>query len=53
MHQELVNQLTSTFFSACFGFWRWLERQNALKALTDDPTPPVDEGTRPRNADDR
>ena len=35
VHQELVNQLTSTFFSACFGFWRWLERQNALNALTD------------------
>ena len=32
IHQELVNQLTSTFFSACFGFWRWLERQNAIEA---------------------
>ena len=33
--QTLVNHLTSTFFSACFGFWRWLERQDALSALTD------------------
>jgi hypothetical protein len=37
VHQELVNHLTSTFFSACFGFWRWLGRQDALEALTDDP----------------
>ncbi len=36
VHQELVNQLTSTFFSACFGFWRWLERQDAMHALGDD-----------------
>ena len=41
IHQELVNQLTSTFFSACFGFWRWLQRQNALQALGDlDRRPP-------------
>lgn len=39
IHQELVNHLTGTFFSACFGFWRWLERQNALNALVDDPAP--------------
>ena len=35
IHQELINQMTSTFFSACFGFWRWLERQDALHALGD------------------
>src|SRR5690349_20162023 len=35
IHQELVNHLTSSFFSACFGFWRWLERQNAMQALGD------------------
>ena len=32
--------MTSTFFSASFGFWRWIERQNALNALGDpDPSP--------------
>jgi hypothetical protein len=36
IHQELVNKLTSNFFSACFGFWRWLERQDAIQALADD-----------------
>lgn len=40
IHQELVNQLTSSFFSACFGFWHWLERQNALHALGDPESPP-------------
>ena len=35
IHQELVNHLTSTFFSSCFGFWRWFERQTALDALGD------------------
>jgi hypothetical protein len=35
IHQELVNQFTSTFFSACFGFWRWMQRQNAMHALGD------------------
>jgi hypothetical protein len=40
LHQELVSQLTSSFFSACFGFWRWLERQNALLALGDPKSPP-------------
>ncbi|MBV8269348.1 MAG: YbjN domain-containing protein [Planctomycetaceae bacterium] len=35
IHQELVNQLTSTFFSACFGFWRWMRRQDAMHALGD------------------
>jgi uncharacterized Zn-finger protein len=39
VHQELVNQLTGTFFSACFGFWRWLKRQNALDALGDPDEP--------------
>jgi uncharacterized Zn-finger protein len=41
IHQELFNQLTNTFFSSCFGFWRWLERQDALHALgePEDPTP--------------
>lgn len=41
VHQELVNHMTSTFFSACFGFWRWLERQDSLNALgdSDDVTP--------------
>ena len=44
IHQELVNHLTNTFFSACFGFWRWLERQDALNALGDDlPEPLTDE----------
>ena len=37
IQQELVNHLASTFFSACFGFWRWLERQDALHALGDGP----------------
>ncbi len=38
--------MTSTFFSACFGFWRWLERQDALHALGDDIEPDAipDEG---------
>ena len=35
VHQELVNQMTTTFFSACFGFWKWLKRQDALSALLD------------------
>jgi hypothetical protein len=40
LHQELFNQLTSSFFSACFGFWRWLERQDDLHALGDpEPSP--------------
>jgi hypothetical protein len=39
VHQELVNQITGTFFSACFGFWRWLKRQNALDALGDVDEP--------------
>ena len=42
LHQELVSQLTSSFFSACFGFWRWLERQNALLALGDPESPMTD-----------
>jgi hypothetical protein len=37
VHQELINHVSSTFFSACFGFWRWLKRQNALNALGDEP----------------
>jgi Putative bacterial sensory transduction regulator len=43
VHQELVNHLTSTFFSACFGFWRWLVRQNAISALVDVEDGPDDE----------
>lgn len=43
VHQELVNQLTSTFFSACFGFWRWLERQDDLEALSEPGLPPGSE----------
>ncbi len=43
LHQALVSQLTSSFFSACFGFWRWLERQNALLALGDPEFPPSPE----------
>jgi hypothetical protein len=39
VHQELVSQLIGTFFSACFGFWRWLKRQDALHTL-GDPDPP-------------
>lgn len=35
--QDLVNHLTSTFFSACFGFWRWLGRQEVLDSLSDGP----------------
>jgi hypothetical protein len=43
IHQELVSQLTSTFFSASFGFWRWLERQKALETLGDpEPSPSND-----------
>lgn len=41
IHQELINQLTSLFFSSSFGFWRWMERQNAIDNLgapeKDDP----------------
>ncbi|WP_435017782.1 YbjN domain-containing protein [Tundrisphaera sp. TA3] len=46
IHQELVNHLTNSFFSACFGFWRWRERQDALHALGDDLPDPLsdDEG---------
>jgi len=51
VHQELVNHLAGTFFSSCFGFWRWLDRQDAINALTDDPaddrnipSEPPDEG---------
>ena len=46
IHQELINQMTSTFFTACFGFWRWMERQDALHALGDDVAPDAlpDEG---------
>jgi hypothetical protein len=43
IHQELVNSLTSTFFSACFGFWRWVERQNAMHALGDPAACPPEE----------
>ncbi len=39
VHQELINQMTSTFFTACFSFWRWLERQDAMHALGDDMGP--------------
>jgi Putative bacterial sensory transduction regulator len=39
VHQELVNQITGTFFSACFGFWRWLIRQNRLHTLGDPDEP--------------
>ncbi|MHC5538973.1 type III secretion system chaperone family protein [Singulisphaera rosea] len=42
IHQELLNHLTNTFFSSCFGFWRWLERQDAMHALggpDDVPSP--------------
>jgi len=35
--QDQINHFASTFFSACFGFWRWLGRQDALSALADDP----------------
>lgn len=45
IHQELVNHLTSNFFSACFGFWRWLERQDVLHSLGDDDSDSLpDEG---------
>ncbi|WP_422926727.1 YbjN domain-containing protein [Singulisphaera sp. PoT] len=43
VHQEFVNEVTKTFFSACFGFWRWLERQDAMHALGDpDGSPSPD-----------
>jgi hypothetical protein len=44
LHQELLNHLAGTFFSACFGFWRWLGRQDALDALIDvpDDDPPAE-----------
>lgn len=41
VHQELINAVTSTFFSACFGFWRWLERQTDLESL-GEPEPEDD-----------
>ena len=40
LSQELLNELTTTFFSACFGFWRWLRRQEDLNALIDDTESP-------------
>jgi hypothetical protein len=43
IHQELVNQLTSTFFSACFGFRRRTEWQNAMRALADPEACPPEE----------
>ena len=49
VHQELVNQMTSTFFSACFGFWRWLERQDALHALGDDADADAESEARPED----
>ena len=39
IHKELLKEITSTFFTSCFGFWRWLERQDALHALGDDVAP--------------
>ncbi len=47
IHQELVNHLIGTFFSSCFGFWRWLDRQDSLESLLDDdpPAPGKDEDT--------
>ncbi len=33
IHQEGVNGLTSSFFSSCFGFWRWMERQKDIESL--------------------
>jgi len=45
IHQELVDHLTSTFFSSCFGFWRWLERQDVLHSLGDEDSESLpDEG---------
>ena len=32
-----ISRITTPFFSACFGFWRWLERQDELHALGDGP----------------
>jgi hypothetical protein len=53
VHQELVNHLTSTFFSSCFGFWRWLARQDVLQALTDpDPDPDEEAPADDRDATD-
>lgn len=47
VHQDLVNHLTRTFLGACFGFWRWLVRQNEINELGSpdgpDPTPPETE----------
>ncbi len=48
IHQELINAMTSTFFTACFGFWRWLERQDALHALGDED----DSDSEPTSRDD-
>ncbi|MDR3634146.1 MAG: YbjN domain-containing protein [Isosphaeraceae bacterium] len=51
LSQDLLNEITTTFFSACFGFWRWLRRQEELNALIDpgeEPETPDDSaGTEP------
>jgi hypothetical protein len=51
LSQDLLNEITTTFFSACFGFWRWLRRQDELNALGDpgeEPeTPDVPSGDEP------
>ena len=53
IHQELVDHLAGTFFSACFGFWRWLKRQNELNALGEDSGEDVPiEPSSPVNDDD-
>jgi hypothetical protein len=35
LSQALLNELTTIFFSSCFGFWRWLRHQEQLNALID------------------
>lgn len=40
LSQDLLNEFTTTFISACFGFWRWLRRQDDLHALIDTDEEP-------------
>lgn len=40
LSQDLLNEITTTFFSACFGFWRWLRHQEELSALIDPDEEP-------------
>ncbi len=50
--QELLNHFVSTFFSACFGFWRWHRRQDSIDALIDSADEIHDDEEDSTNEDD-